>query len=77
MNTKAFEKFSATTSCKMLWVPSIYRLIIKSILKLFSKNCSYINPKKTSEMLQELIKDYYIKTICLIMYNTNMAYLYG
>lgn len=75
----------STMDCPTIGVESIYRIVIKPRFELFSKSCSYINPAKHGGNIDGLIKDYnidddlfaYLREHNMIMYSTDMAYLYG
>ena len=44
--------------CSAIGTESVYRIVIKPIFELFSKNCSYINPAKHGGHIDGLIRDY-------------------
>ena len=75
----------ATMDCPAIGAESVYRIVIKPRFELFSRNCSFINPAKHGGHIDGLIRDYdidddlfdYLREHNMIMYSTDMAYLYG
>ena len=74
-----------TMDCPAIGAKSIYRIVIKPRFELFSKNHSCINPAKHGGHTEGLIREYnidddlfvYLRQNSMIMYSTDMAYLYG
>lgn len=75
----------AMMDCPTIGAKFVYRIVIKPRFELFSHSCSYINPTKHGGNIDGLIKDYniddglfdYLREHNMIMYSTNMAYLYS
>lgn len=73
-----------TMDCPIIGAHSINRVVIKPRFELFSNNCSCINPAKHNKSIDGLIKNFdidddlfdYLKEHNMIMYSTDMAYLY-
>ena len=70
--------------CPKLDAKSVYRIIIKPRFMLFADEMVFLNPAKHG-VTDGLIKEFnidddlfdYLKTNGMIMYSTDMAYLYG
>lgn len=75
----------ATMDCPAINAEAIYRIVIKPRFEMFSKNNSCINPAKHGGCIDGLIREYsidddlfdYLKANSMIVYSTDMAYLYG
>ena len=71
--------------CPAIGAEFIYRIVIKPRFQLFSKKFTYINPAKYGGHIDGLIREYnisddlfdYLVEHNMIMYSTDMAYLYG
>ncbi len=75
----------ATIDCPAIGAESASRILIKPRFELYSRNRSYINPAKHGGNIDGLIREYdidddvfdYLREHNMIMYSTDMAYLYG
>ena len=70
--------------CTTLGIDSIYKIVIKPRMLLLRKDCAYISPAKP-HVKDDLIQKFdipeelfnYLKENKMILYSTDMAYLYG
>ena len=75
----------ATMDYLAIGAESIYRIVIKPRFELFSRENSCINPAKHGGHIDGVIREYnisddlfdYLREHNMIMYSTDMAYLYG
>jgi len=73
-----------TMDCPAINATEIYRMKLKPRFKIFSNNIKSFNPARTG-IIDDLIKNFmiddelfaYLKKQNMIMYSTDMAYLYG